>query len=118
MTKHPIVDINIILNQISATENIIIESLSLTCNLEKENFHNREYSTKNTKEIYKRNRHRENKESRKFCSYHKTSTHNDEECRALNKENKHHNSKDKTLVVKESTPKIKNIEVDINIKDH
>ncbi|KAG0430221.1 hypothetical protein DMUE_5682 [Dictyocoela muelleri] len=53
---------------------------------------------------------------KKYCNFHKSTSHNDSECRILKRNNKKNDTqKDKTFVVKETVPKIKNIEVDINI---
>ncbi|KAG0435738.1 hypothetical protein DMUE_4564 [Dictyocoela muelleri] len=115
IAKYLISDLNSLLNKISAIENIIIENLSLSCTLERHKIPDHEYSIKNTKDTHKRNKHHE-KQLQKFFSYHKTSTHNKEKCRALKRENKINNSKEKTFVVKESVPKIRNYEVDMNIE--
>ncbi|KAG0420175.1 hypothetical protein EQH57_0269, partial [Dictyocoela roeselum] len=53
--------------------------------------------------------------SRKYCSFHKTSTHNDSECRAINK-GKGDKNGEKTFTIKENPITPKTIEVDIKIK--
>ncbi|KAG0441925.1 hypothetical protein DMUE_0687 [Dictyocoela muelleri] len=49
MTKYPISDLNSLLNKISATENIIIKNLSLSCTLERHKIPDHEYSKKKQK---------------------------------------------------------------------
>ncbi|KAG0436051.1 Retrovirus-related Pol polyprotein from transposon opus, partial [Dictyocoela muelleri] len=116
LTRFPTADIPNIITQITTVENIIIENLSLSLTLEYESKPSNNYQpNKNTYRPIKN--HKDAKEV-KFCSFHKTHTHNDTECRAINKRKRcEETSRDKTLIVQETSPKIKNIEVDIKIKE-
>ncbi|KAG0435679.1 hypothetical protein DMUE_4600 [Dictyocoela muelleri] len=111
-------DFKSVYESITTTENILIENIQVAIsNTKCDNYHEKvpkeSYDTRNHKHKRKDNN------TKKFCSFHKTSTHSDDECRFLAR--KKNLSKDKTpknnekiLALQEPKPIVKTILIPIS----
>ncbi|KAG0428306.1 hypothetical protein DMUE_5837, partial [Dictyocoela muelleri] len=123
LTKQPITDIRETISTITRIENVLIENISIQ--IQEKHMMNTKYHHHQAKinhNQFSKNHNFTNTKkewkNKKFCRYHKTHTHNDEECRALYKKSKRNAEPDKkqNYAIHERIPKIKNIETDITVE--
>ncbi|KAG0435296.1 hypothetical protein DMUE_4785, partial [Dictyocoela muelleri] len=114
MTRLNIHDIDSMFTIIDTTEEALNEQLSETL-----------IKSKSNKSGFKSHKTQTKNESKKFCSYHKTNTHDDTTCRAIKKENKlkiYNSNREKDQkrcnpMIKESKVETQTLETEVTIND-
>ncbi|KAG0420334.1 Retrovirus-related Pol polyprotein from transposon 17.6 [Dictyocoela roeselum] len=113
-----------VLNNLQSLDSLLIEKFRNSQDLESDVYYRNKDNTpyensRKTRGRYKETGYKYNPDTKpKYCTLHKSHTHNNEECRARKKGENKSNSESKTFVIKETVARPKTIDIPIKIKNN